>query len=1218
MTKFFKKFSLIFATCLIVGVAYAAGPIASSGLVGNNPAPTARPGIVATTVGSVNGAIVSSAFGPRMPTLKYTGGSPTPTPCTGNNCPNTCTGTSCYLADKDCISQYQSCLKASDVCGANFENCTNKTLFFAAKSNCTSTLLQCSPNATKLLFGTNDQSILATQDTTIKDDFGNYIYTYPTDNSILGGMIKGAAISQQLSTQDCVKKYTQCLNGSSVCGSDFALCTTDAAFKKQKIFCASTLARCGNTGLMELWGTTDTTANPIAPGRIRTMIDEGANLAAANAVSTCYKIADNCILQACGPNPYLCKVGVDQTTANAAAGATTDASTAAAAAGTNAIAPITANNSGPITAAQVRALIQGACLDTIGGSQYCYMTVNPGKIPAPSDLADQDTRLDTFDNIYGTRFNTGMQANIDKMINAFNTKQNQTCQNTIVSCAMRNCGGGIGSVCYSQAYDSVNNATDVTLPAPLSDIRAGCEAIVNADPACIYAAAAYNYSNTKIYNVGTYGNNSIFDTLFTSPHATSGPADPIGAVGMLNSRLASSFNTAALKQLQTQCEQVASNCVKSQCGTDYMNCFRNRNDVVSSIGGMPDNTAAGNRVAGVLDRAIVIGLCIDTVKNDSSCQQHIQVEAAKLKTGTLGTNATSVWTGGATAGTTAAAGWIDGATVSFKDMGHITDTRQQMRDGNGNLLCLADQSNTADYGRCDGSDDQKDATGKVVKSYTIPFMVASDDYAVVLAQNQIFQALIGNMELNAQAIYNKKMTAQMNTCHAQNEGGIMGKNDMYSDFMWTKLKVKKIPADYSVNGLLDTQIIASNDLYGSFCRVRVSIKSNDPMINQLIQQGKITDASGKNTLLSLGNDKSWTYRNFAVGDAFTCGSWIPQDTLQKISQLIYDQAHVKATAGNTATRNWLTALGSVVGAVGGGIGMNSLQNGPFGGLLGTNPAQRISTIQAQNCQNAFDTAINMLKNYPTSYAVRGPAVYNPANNKEVLGYTYTLVGAQTNISPAALQAQKQEQDRMAAVQQQAVNNANKGYTDAVVKQTLAQKALDDAKTAAAAALRNDPAHTGITDAGVAQLVPQDKAVIQAQKDLDAATSAVTATQDLVFQASQNSVGNMGNTGYVPVPTAIAEMNAAKAQCTNPEAGKNNFWSNGGGKAVLDTVGVVGGGILGGIVVNKLVKSQQAATADAAAAAAQADWMANVGSKILCYIGSDQIGQFGDIRSTSME
>ncbi|MCL2338487.1 MAG: hypothetical protein FWC51_00855, partial [Proteobacteria bacterium] len=251
-------------------------------------------------------------------------------------------------------------------------------------------------------------------------------------------------------------------------------------------------------------------------------------------------------------------------------------------------------------------------------------------------------------------------------------------------------------------------------------------------------------------------------------------------------------------------------------------------------------------------------------------------------------------------------------------------------------------------------------------------------------------------------------------------------------------------------------------------------------------------------------------------------------------------------------------------------------------------------------------------------AVRGPAVYNPANNKEVLGYTYTLVGAQTNISPAALQAQKQEQDRMAAVQQQAVNNANKGYTDAVVKQTLAQKALDDAKTAAAAALRNDPAHTGITDAGVAQLVPQDKAVIQAQKDLDAATSAVTATQDLVFQASQNSVGNMGNTGYVPVPTAIAEMNAAKAQCTNPEAGKNNFWSNGGGKAVLDTVGVVGGGILGGIVVNKLVKSQQAATADAAAAAAQADWMANVGSKILCYIGSDQIGQFGDIRSTSME
>ena len=69
-------------------------------------------------------------------------------------------------------------------------------------------------------------------------------YTYPTDGSVLGQMVTGAKISNMYDASQCVKKYQNCLKKDNVCGADFELCTTTTEFKKQSIYCASTLARC--------------------------------------------------------------------------------------------------------------------------------------------------------------------------------------------------------------------------------------------------------------------------------------------------------------------------------------------------------------------------------------------------------------------------------------------------------------------------------------------------------------------------------------------------------------------------------------------------------------------------------------------------------------------------------------------------------------------------------------------------------------------------------------------------------------------------------------------------------------------------------------------------------------------------------------------------------------------------------------------------------------
>ena len=329
------------------------------------------------------------------------------------------TSTSSLMAVTECVEAYTECIKDADACGTDFEECTTNELFYAQKPQCNSVLLQCSSAGINALFGTTSTTNLATKNS-------NDEYVYPTAGSILGQFIEAGAINNRLDTSSCVKRYTSCLKKESVCGEDFELCTSNSEFKKQKIFCESTLARCQDEGKTELFGSTNTSSNPTAASRLGIMIKEGADLASVNAVSTCYKVADQCILSACNTNPYKCIVESTFAVVNATDDVNDNAPTSADAAATDII-----------TTSLISRYIKSACAETIGGNKYCYMTANEGKVPTASQITDPENREDVYADIYAARMNTTLRDKIKKIADEFDKKAKDKCSDTITACAMR-------------------------------------------------------------------------------------------------------------------------------------------------------------------------------------------------------------------------------------------------------------------------------------------------------------------------------------------------------------------------------------------------------------------------------------------------------------------------------------------------------------------------------------------------------------------------------------------------------------------------------------------------------------------------------------------------------------------------------------------------------------------------------------------------------------
>ena len=772
-----------------------------------------------------------------------------------NGTTTTTTSSTSLWGDVDCINNYTDCITADDVCGADFEECTTNVLFHAQMPKCLNVLTQCSATGINSLFGTSAVTALSNVESTRVDGGVTEVvrYTYPLDGSILGQRIIGGAISNQLTTDQCVRRYTSCLQRDDVCGSDFELCTSQREFKKQAVLCASTLARCQNEGKKELFGSVEN-ATALRPSgedvRLKVMIDQGAQLAAMNAVKTCQRVTDNCLVSACLNNPWRCVEGTSMTKISAAdfvGSATTEENTSTSKITKTGDTLTSDMDLYALTGSDIRKNLKAQCLETIGANKYCHMTYRE-KSPNNKDLMDIDLQEDVFSLAYAARkemVNTKIQEELKK----FDTKAKEACVETIASCAMRSCGGGIGSVCYSDARTSDGIA--VNGKKTYGDIKSACAAIVNTDPNCIYAATAsdgYEYA---------YINKTTFDTLFTEEDASATSADPIGAISYLNSLLATSYNDAAIENMRRQCKTIALSCVKSMCGTDYENCYRNRTDIMGGTynTGQPRFDNSMNKMGGVLDYNIVIGLCMNTVTSSSVCEEHLKIAASDLRR----LSDTQSW-GSAK---TVRSAWIDSNTtkaslIENPDTVVIGCTVSQTSD-----KCPSGiQEEPDDNGQCIGIMDENGCIYDKEVTQNIA------DYNLTNTASTLFQQLLVDVEKEVQAKYNAKLTKEQNVCLANNNGGIMGAAENGSTFMWVKLNSNKVPKSYAVKGLTAKQFKASNDLYGSFCRARITVTSDDKDI-----QNVLSKKDGANVY-------------FAVGDTFTCGSWIDDKTMAEISEKV--------------------------------------------------------------------------------------------------------------------------------------------------------------------------------------------------------------------------------------------------------------------------------------------------------------------------------------------
>ena len=1094
------------------------GFIAILGVVPAAFALTARPSIVGTA-------------STRIPTMRaYT------------TTTSTTTTTASLLADAECIEAYTDCLEDSGVCGSGLIDCTNKTLFFSKRPLCTSTLMQCSASGINSLFGTSNQTLFSN-----KDSDGEYIY--PTDGSVLGQLIEAAAINNRLDTSSCVRTYTNCLKKDDVCGQDFELCTTNKEFKVQKIFCESTLARCQNDGLLELFGTSNTSANPTSSSRVGIMISEGAALAAVNAVSTCYSIVDNCFLNACKKNPFKCKEGASKDIVDSVDMMLSE---------NNQMLVMNNNNfsyKNQNTRSDVSAFLRNSCLDIIGTNKYCYATfLGKGAMPTDSQLRDENNQDMVYSEAYSSRMNNSLRAKIDEMIEEFDTDAKSNCAKTIKSCALNACGGGIDVVCYSMVSSDANQT--INNDDTYNQIKTGCLSVVNTDANCKYAASSLTDDGLYSY---TYLDETAFDTLFPEYKASDPNNDPIGVIAQLNAYLSTNFNDAALAKKKEDCQATIRSCVQTNCGKDYENCYRNRTDVYSSLtnaGSGSTNTGSSsanvisvnsssgnvafnnsmNKVGGVLDYTIILGLCLNTVKTASTCSDHLAIETQKASSN-MANNKKDVWGDSST---------VRDAWLGSGDATNVSETIENtvyVKDDNGNYLCKND---AGVQGICYNMSPDGDVFDEPV---TIDFYT----YAQEQGAKTLFESLLYDLEKEAQAKYNAKLTYQQNMCMAANSGGIMGSSDLGSSFMWVKLKNNKIPSDYSVSGLKTTDFVASNDIYGSFCRVRITLQSADKDIQEKL--------------------KKYSTAYFATGDTFTCGSWIPKEELENIATSVAASSVADKAESQKNTRTWLTILGTIGSGVGGGFLTDKLQDGDLlGGLLGTNKQTNSENIKTQYA--------NLLSAYTEE-----------SNATTAYGYGQKMLdlAEQVDVDNKTIKAAKEALEKTVLDNSKDISKINEDIQEATDKK---EKLLREKEQNTCADL---------TDSAKTDCEKLDDDIEKLEKEK---SELETAVNENSMTAYKNEANKQFNSLKLLVDSAVDN-----GDVENKTSRK---------RAITNLVGAGISAAAGGIIINRLTKNIQDSSLSAEEKQAYEDWMSNVGDKIHCYLGGEDLGTYGEYISISIE
>jgi len=99
--------------------------------------------------------------------------------------------------------------------------------------------------------------------------------------------------------------------------------------------------------------------------------------------------------------------------------------------------------------------------------------------------------------------------------------------------------------------------------------------------------------------------------------------------------------------------------------------------------------------------------------------------------------------------------------------------------------------------------------------------------------------------------------------------------------------------------------------------------------------------------------------------------------------------------------------------------------------------------------------------------------------------------------------------------------------------------------------------------------------------------------------------------------AEAAMDLLKVACEQGDTTNSNS-NDKNKKWIGSTVGAAVVGTAGTLMVNKIIKDIQQSNLDKEQKAAYDEWMNSVGKHIHCYIGADEVADFGEVIQTSME
>lgn len=859
------------------------------------------------------------------------------------------------LSNSDCIKSYQDCITASDVCGEDFEECPTNLLFHGQIHKCITVLSQCSASGIYDLFGTS--SINSLKDVAETNDDGEVVlYRFPAKTSIVGMMIDDGYRNNILDTQQCVKKYQRCLAKDEVCGADYELCTTPKEFKKQALLCSSTLARCESEGKKALFGEEGyKTMTPEKNSILADSIEEGNKLAAYNTVNTCYKVADQCILNACGKNPVRCMPGstireiswVDFITQR------DDKENSVTVTPLESVDEEGNNIIQYTTKIDVNRYVKNMCQETIGTNKYCFTTIH-GTTPSKKDLLELDTIEDTFGEIYALRMNSAMKERLQNVLSKFDASATDKCVNTIKSCAMRTCGKGVGSVCYSKVYGADTGQKSINGSNTRNEILLGCDAVVNMDPYCQYIASTLTKDNKSFkFNISFNDDTTPFTVLFPVYDGTATKSqDPIGVVGALNQSLQDSFNPNAIAALRDKCARTAESCVITMCGKDYENCYRNRTDIMSNLYNSDDETFDNsmNRMGGILDYTIISGFCLGTVKKSQACDEHFKIAQSKIEQTYMDKEEKASW--GWSKGVRS--DWLD-AAKGEKVTGHATVEVGSIVDGDMIVVGYGLNDSQMDYPICQN-----------IKAEVYPEIHVDEEtgctfdrevtnsieaYKINKAADTLFQEVLADIESKAQAKYKAELTKRANMCRKRNdENGVStASSDSDATYAWVKLRSPK-KTGQAITGYTSGQLVTSNDVYNSFCRVKVTLLSTEPYVNEVLAN----------------NNAAYGY--FGVGETINCGAWVKQDVIKKIVDkartLAGDEFDRKNKTNKRIAMAWAAIGGTALGAgVGGGIASALSEKYLGKGLasLASNRDQRVAIgtkTNAGSCVSNIDSCLS--------------------------------------------------------------------------------------------------------------------------------------------------------------------------------------------------------------------------------------------------------------------